>query len=352
MKAIITPGYGSPTILETREVATPTPGEHELLVEVRATVVTEGDRRLRSADFPGVTALPGRLMMGVFAPRASIQGTMFAGRVVGVGSGVTDFAVGDDVFGGVDHGAYAEFLTVSEEGRVAKIPDGVTYEEAVDVPYGGVTALQFLRDVGEVKPGDHVLVVGASGGVGRYAVQLAKQMGATVTGVCSARNAEFVRTLGADHVIDYTTQDFTTNGERYDVIFDIADATTFSKCRRSLTPTGRYMTLYVSIGVLIWMALTALGGGPRALAGVALGTREDIEKLRDLLADGVLRPAIAARYEFDRITDAHAAAEAPRAPGSVVITFGASSAQSRPDMTPLRPSGADMNRIRTGSVPA
>src|SRR5262245_52694462 len=172
MRAAVTPSYGPPGVLEMRDVPVPRPGDHDIIVEVRATTVTAGDVRLRTADFPSITALPGRLMVGVLRPKQGVQGTMFAGRVVEIGRAVTRYAIGDDVFGSAMHGAFAEYLRMPEGGVLAKMPSNVGYHEAAAVPYGGVTALRFLRDVASVRPGDRVLVVGASGGVGRFAVQI------------------------------------------------------------------------------------------------------------------------------------------------------------------------------------
>jgi NADPH:quinone reductase-like Zn-dependent oxidoreductase len=319
MKAAITPSYGPAHVLQIRDEPTPGIGDHEVLVQIHAAPVTAGDRRLRAADFPGISALPGRLMMGVLRPRHVVQGTMFAGRIVEVGTAVTRYAVGDDVFGSTDHGAYAEYLCAPEDGPMARMPADLGYDEAAAVPYGAVTAMLFLRDLGSVAPGDKVLIVGASGGVGRFAVQLAKHLGAEVTGVCSRTNFELVRGLGADHVIDYKTEDFTQSGKRYDVIFDIADATSFGRCRSSLTQDGRYLTLYISVGVLLQMALTSLTGGPQAKFSVAFGDRKDMEQLSDLIEQGVIRPVIAKHFPLARIADAHAEAETGRLHGSVMV---------------------------------
>ena len=322
MKAAVTPAYGSADVLETRELPTPIIGDHDVLIQVRATPVTEGDRRLRSADFPSISALPGRLMIGVRRPKHAVQGTMFAGRVVAVGRAVTRYAVGDDVFGSTDHGAYAEYLAMPEDGSMAKMPSTLGHDEAAAVPYGAVTALRFLRDLGGVKPGDHVLILGASGGVGRFAVQLAKHLGAEVTGVCSREGFDLVRSLGADHLIDYQTESYSDNGRLYDVIFDIADATTFACARSSLKADGRYLTLFVSVGILLQMALTSVGGGQKAKFGIAMGTRDDLEELARLVERGIIRPVVARRFAFERIADAHVAAETGSVHGSVVVTLG------------------------------
>lgn len=193
--------YGAPNVLTLEHVEPPTPGPKDVLIKVHASAVTQGDRRLRASDFPALTWLPGRLMFGLFRPRTPVKGTQFAGRVVAIGSQVTQFVVGDDVFGATDDGAYAELLIAKEDSAMAKIPAGWDHAEAASIPYGGVTALVFLRQMAELSTGEHIAIVGASGGVGRVAVQIAKTLGAEVTAVCS-RDHELLRSLGADHIID------------------------------------------------------------------------------------------------------------------------------------------------------
>jgi NADPH:quinone reductase-like Zn-dependent oxidoreductase len=236
---------------------------------------------------------------------------------------VTRYAPGDDVFGSVDHGAYAELLRVPEDGALAHRPTDLTPEQAAATPYGAGTALHFLRDVARVQPGEAVLVLGATGGVGRFAVQLAKHLGAEVTAVCSGANAALARELGADHVVDYTADDFRQGQARYDVIFDIADATSFRACRAALTPSGRYLTLYASLNVLGYMAWTALTGGRRAYTSVALDTRERTEDVRALVERGVFRPVVAQRFPLERIVDAHQAVETGSQVGAVVVSVQA-----------------------------
>ena len=321
MRAIITPAYGAPDVLELRELPAPTAGAGQVLIEVHATAVTEGDRRLRSADFPRFTRLLGRLMVGLRKPRAPLQGSMFAGRVVQVGAGVSRFAVGDDVFGSVETGgANAELLAMKADGPVARMPAGLSYAEAAAAPYGALTALHFLRDQAQLQRGERVLVLGASGGVGRFAVQLARHMGADVTAVCGADHHDLVGDLGAHHVIDYRTTDWTTLGERWDVVFDIADASSFGHARRAMTLTGRYLTLYLSPRVLLQMAWTSVfRRGQKARFTVSLGNRADMEHLAGLLADGVVTPVVGDRLPLARIADAHRAIEAGRRAGCVVV---------------------------------
>ncbi len=318
MRAIINPNYGTPDVLQLTTIDRPTPGPDEILVRVHSTTVTHGDRRLRAADFPGIGAIFGRLMTGVFRPRHPVGGSNFAGRVVEVGKNVTRFAVGDDVFGGAMHGAYAEYVAVPEQSGIAKIAEGSTYGEAAALPYGAVTALSFLRDMAQVRAGERVLIVGATGGVGRMAIQIAKHLGAEVTAVCSGDPA-LARSLGADEVIDYKREDFTRHASAWDVILDTTEGNHFRKFRPSLTPHGRYLSLYVTIRLLWEMAVTRLRGGPRALTGVALGDPELAEDVRALAEQGAIRPLIARRFALEHTKDAHAFFETERPKGSVVI---------------------------------
>jgi NADPH:quinone reductase-like Zn-dependent oxidoreductase len=335
MKAALTKSYGPADVLTIRDVPIPIVGPHGVLVKVGATAVTAGDLRLRAADFPSISALLGRLLIGMLRPRRPVQGTTFAGRVVEVGSSVTRYAVGDDVFGSTDDGAYAEYLRVPEGAAMARIPRALSYDAAAALPYGGVTALRFLRDLGSVRPGEHVLVVGASGGVGRFAVSIAKHLGAEVTGVCSGRNVELVRGLGADHVIAYEVEDFTASGRRYDVIFDLAGVTSFRRCRSSLTKSGRYLTVFLSVGVLFQAAVTAFTGRRKAKFAIAYGDASDMEALRELVEVGAVRPIVGASFPLERIAEAHAKADTRRVGGTVTVTIG-----DRPRPPPVqRPAG-------------
>lgn len=318
MQAAINTRYGTPDVLTVDETARPTIGPREVLVQVHASAVTQGDRRLRAADFPGVSGVLGRLFLGVFGPRHPIGGSMFAGRVVEVGGEVTRFAVGDDVYGSVMHGAYAEYLALGAEEAIAKMPSNVEYGEAASLPYGAGTALVFLRDMAKVQPGERVLVVGASGGVGRMAVQVARHLGAEVTGVAS-RDADRVRALGAARVIDYRAEDFTALGERWDVILDTTEGDHFRAFRRALTSSGRYLSLYMTLRLVLEMAITKLRGGPRAMAGVAQGNAKLLDELRGLVEAGAIRPVVGARYPLARIADAHARLEGERRWGDVVV---------------------------------
>ena len=321
MKSAVQDHYGSPEVLEIRETAPVTPARGEVLVRVHAAPVTQGDRRLRAADFPGASAIIGRLMFGVFRPRNGTPGTNFAGRVVAVGEDVTKFAVGDDVFGSCDHGAYAEFVAVPEDGRVVRIPAGVDYDAAAASPYGAGTALTFLRDLAKVQPGERVLIVGASGGAGRYAVQVARHLGAEVTGVCSQRHAAMVKELGASEVIAHELEDYAKRGEIYDVVFDTTTGDDFERARACLSERGRYVTLYMSGKALRQMLWTSVFGGPRVTTGVALGTQALLEDVAALLADGSITPRVVARVPFARIVEAHQQLERGNPGGDVIVAI-------------------------------
>ena len=291
-------------------------GSPDVLVEVHASPVTQGDRRLRTADFPGIMRVPGRLMMGVFGPRQPVPGTAFAGRVVAVGAEVTRFAVGDDVFGSAMHGAHAELLALPEDGPLAPMPRGFTHAEAAALPYGGLTSLVFLRDLARLQPGERVLVLGASGGVGRLAVQLAKHLGAHVTGTCG-RDADLVRELGADQVLAHDA--VLPSGQRWDVVFDASGHGRYRALRPALAPRGRYLSVHITLGLLCAAAFTRLVGDRRAHAGVALPTPELLEEVAALAEEGAFRPVLARRFPLGELAAAHAFLEAERPRGTVLI---------------------------------
>ncbi len=319
MKAATHTHYGPPTVFCLQEVARPRVGDGQVLIQVHACPVTQGDRRLRSADFPGIGMIMGRLMFGIFRPRHSIPGTMFAGRVVAIGAGVTRFAVGDDIFGACDHGAYAEYMVVQEDSAIARIPEGFEYDQAAAIPYGAGCALVFLRDIAKVERGQRVLIIGAAGGVGRFAVQIARHLGAEVTGVCSGSDAEMVKKLGATAVFDYRQQDFTKNGQTYDVIFDTAAGDRFRACRGSLSEKGRYVTVYLNGGVLLQMLMTSLLGGRKVASAVVMGAQELTEEVAKLMEQGVIWPVIAAEFALDEIIAAHELFENGEPKGAVVV---------------------------------
>lgn len=331
MRALHTTRYGGPDVLEIHDNETmPTLGAHDVLIQVHASPITAGDRRLRAADYPGafMTAI-GRLMFGVLRPRNPVQGSVIAGRVVAVGDEVTRFAVGDDVFGGVNGGAWAEYVAVPESKAIARMPVGLSYEEAAALPYGAGTALTFLRDIADVQAGEEVLIVGAAGGVGRYAVQVAKHRGARVTAVSDRADFELVRALGADAVVDRRSDDFTRNGRRYDVIFDTPGVTSYAASKRSLTPRGRFVTLHMSFGALFRDLFNRLTGGHRVHTGVALPSAESIERLGQLADQGAVRPVVAVSLPLDRAVEAHTEAESRAHHGEIILTMEAAPAALR-----------------------
>jgi NADPH:quinone reductase-like Zn-dependent oxidoreductase len=326
MKAIVYTEYGSPDVLHLEEVARPAPEDHEVLIRVRAATVTAGDVTARGFTFvpPGFGPLP-RLMLGLRKPRRTILGTELAGEVEAIGKEVTLFKNGDQVFGigSESFGAYAEYVCRPETGALAIKPANLTYEEAAAIPYGAGTALYFLRDIAKLQRGQNVLINGASGGVGTYAVQLARYYGAEVTGVCSTTNVALVRSLGADKVIDYTREDFTTSGETYDLIVDtVVGKTSFSRCRGSLKPKGLYLAVAGGLREMVQMLWTAITGGKKVVFGSAAERKEDLVFIKGLVEAGQLKPAIDRRYPLEQIVEAHRYVEQGHKKGNVVVTVG------------------------------
>jgi NADPH:quinone reductase-like Zn-dependent oxidoreductase len=319
MKAIVYRRYGSPDVLRLEEVPKPAPGAGEVLVEVFAASINAADRVLMRGD-PFLVRLFG---MGVFKPKHAVLGFDVAGRVEAVGKGVEAFRPGDEVFGACRFGGFAEYASVAEATLVSK-PADASFEQAAAVPTAGYTALQGLRDKGRIRSGQKVLVDGASGGVGTFAVQIAKSFGAEVTAVCSTRNVEIVRSLGADHVIDYTRDDFTRSGARYDLILAANAYRPLSDYRRALEPTGTYvMTGGGGIQILQAMLLgpwISMFTGKKMGNVMATAKKADLAFLEELLEAGKIAPVIDRSYALSEVPDAIRYIEREHARGKVVVT--------------------------------
>jgi len=317
MKAAIYRRYGPPDVVQIAEVPTPEPAPGQVLIRVRATTVSAGDVRLRSVNVPRGFGVILRLAFGIFSPRTPILGADCAGEVAAVGRSVRGVAPGDKVFatGGRCH---AEYVALAEK-HVAPLPGNLTFAEAAALPFGGSTALYFLRDRARIQPGERVLVNGASGAVGSAAVQLARHFGATVTGVCSAANAPLVTSLGAARVIDYATEDFARSGETYDIIVDAVGNCPFDRCRSVLAPGGRLLLIVAGLGQTVGSLLRPSRAGRTVLAGVASGTGADLLVLKELAESGALKPVIDRTYPLADIVTAHAYVDTGRKRGNVVI---------------------------------
>ncbi len=323
MRAVVYRRYGSPDVLELTELPKPVPTDREVLIKVHATTVSAGDWRARSLTVPRGFGPFARLALGLFGPRQPILGAELAGEVEAVGKRVSKFAVGDQVFAytGGRLGCHAEYRCVREDGAVVRKPANLTYEEAASLSFGGVTALHFLRRAG-VRQGDRVLVNGASGAVGSAAVQLAKHLGAEVTGVCSGGNLALVKSIGAEHVIDYTVEDFTHNGQTYDIIVDAAGTAPYARCRRSLKDGGRLLLVVATLAGMLEAPWVSLTSKTKVIAGPATsGSAEELRLLATLAQAGELKPVIDRRYPIERIADAHRHVDAGHKKGSVVVTF-------------------------------
>jgi NADPH:quinone reductase-like Zn-dependent oxidoreductase len=301
MKAIVATKYGAPDVLQLKEVEKPTPKANEILIKIHATTVTAADFRMRSFTVPPLLWLPARIALGITKPRQPIFGSELAGEVREIGKDVTRFKVGDQVFGSTleaNFGAYAEYKCMSEKSMVINKPITMTYEEAATIPIGATTALRLLKK-GNIQRGQKVLIYGASGSVGAYAVQLAKYFGANVTGVCSTANLEMVKSLGADNVLDYTKPDFSLHHGHYDVIYDAVAKLTKSKTLHLSVPNGRFISI------------------------ANLNTKENIENLlfiRDLIEEGKLKAVIDRRYPLEKIIEAHRYMDLGHKKGNIVIT--------------------------------
>ncbi|WP_134686979.1 NAD(P)-dependent alcohol dehydrogenase [Brevibacillus migulae] len=319
MKAIVYERYGPPDVLQLREVAKPAPKHDEILIQVHATTVTAGDCRIRRAD-----PFLARMFNGLWRPRRiNILGFELAGVVESTGSSVSRFKPGDAVYAacGFGFGGYAEYKCLPENGAVSLKPANMTFEEAAAVPIGAYTALQFLRK-GNIQRGGRVLVYGASGSIGTYAVQLSKHFGAEVTAVCSTSNVELVRSLGADRVIDYTREKLGDTGTAYDIIFDTVGKSPFHACLKHLTPNGFYLrAVHMNPVPLIYGLWVNLTSGKKVIGGTARENAEDLMYLKELIEDGKLRAVIDRRYPLEQAPEAHRYVDQGHKKGNVVLTI-------------------------------
>ena len=321
MKAIVYTKYGPPDVVELKEIEKPTPRDNEVLIRIYATTVAAVD-----STFRGGNNFSAKLYTGLIKPKNPILGGELAGEIEAVGKNVKRFKAGDQIFGSTTAGfdAHAEYVCLPEDGALAVKPAGLTYEEAAALP-GALTALPFLRDNGNIQSGQQVLINGASGSIGTFAVQLAKYYGAEVTGVCSTTNLEMVKSLGADQVIDYTKEDFTKNDQAYDIIFDTVGKSSFPHCKSVLKQNGIYLTTVVTPAILLQMLWTAKIGSKKAIVAFT-GLRSASEKTKDLIflteliEAGAIISVIDRCYPLEQIAEAHRYVDKGHKKGSVVIT--------------------------------
>lgn len=329
MKAITYTEYGAPDVLKLREVAKPAPKDGEILIRIRATRVNYGDMLARKFgsvttkefNMPGILLLPAKLEFGIRRPKKYILGSEFSGVIESVGKEIKRFKAGDAVFGyrGPSFGAYAEYLCMPESGLVTHKPANMSFEEAALIPYGALTALSHFKKV-SIQPGQKVLIIGASGGIGSAGVQLAKYFGAEVTGVCGTAKLEFVKALGTDKVIDYTKEDFTQSGEKYDLIYDILGKSSFEKCRSIITPKG--ILLYASFKVkqLIQMMQTSKSTGRKVICAFSSENLDDLNLIKELVEAGKYKTLIDKRFPLEETAEAHRYYESGKNTGNVVIS--------------------------------
>jgi NADPH:quinone reductase-like Zn-dependent oxidoreductase len=320
MKAIFTTKYGAPDVLQQKETEIPVPKQNEVRIKIHATTVTVADVRVRSFDVPRSFWIPARLSLGIFKPRKPILGVELSGEIDEVGNAVTKFKKGDLVFASTfpEFGGYAEYKCISENGSLALKPKNISLEESAAIPIGAYTALNFLRKA-ELKAEQKILIYGASGSVGLYAVQIAKHFGANITAVCSAKNIELVKSMGADKVLDYTAPDFNSQLEIYDVIFVAVDKFPFSVCKKILTKTGTYLNISLPLKSLnmIWTSLTTrqkiYSGQNKPV------TPADLNYLKELVEAGAMKVVVDKVYSFDQIVEAHHYVDKGHKKGNVLV---------------------------------
>jgi NADPH:quinone reductase-like Zn-dependent oxidoreductase len=316
MKAIVYFKYGAPEVLQLNDVEKPTPKDNEILIKIKATAVNSGDVRLRKADPFAV-----RFFFGLTKPKKNILGGVLSGEIEAIGANVKRYKVGDSVFGatGMGFGAYAEYKCLPESAVLALKPNNITHEEAAVIPFGGMTALHFIKKA-NIQSGQRILINGASGAVGTAAIQLAKYYGAYVTGVCSTANINLVKSLGADEAIDYTKEDFTKNGKTYDVIFDTVDKISFSDSLKSLNKKGILILGASGIAGMLQGLWTSITSSKKVITGIISQKTEDMIFLKTLIEKGKMKPVIDRTYSITQMAEAHAYVEKGHKKGNVAIT--------------------------------
>ena len=326
MKAYVYDRFGPPEVLHINEIDKPAPRDDEVLIKVKATTVNAADCNLRGMTFipPGLGFLA-KIMLGFNKTKVSVLGSVVAGVIEEAGKNVPGFKKGDEVFGtGPELGAYAEYTCRSAKGAIARKPAHLSYEEAAAVPYGALTAYYFLKNKAKLKPGQTVLVHGASGGVGSFAVQLAKAMGAHVTGVCGPDNMEWVKSLGADEVIDYSREDFSKRNQTWDVIFDVVvGKTSFARVKKSLNPKGSYLAVAGGVKDMFSMLGTSLSGGKKVVfgGGTACEIKENLEDVASMLKEGKIQSTLTKTFSWDEMIEAHRYAESGGKRGNIAVTI-------------------------------
>ncbi|MFT4662515.1 MAG: NADPH:quinone reductase-like Zn-dependent oxidoreductase [Patiriisocius sp.] len=321
MKAITTREYGVPSVLTLEEVEKPTPKDNEILVKVHSTPVTSGDARIRALNVPFGFKFITRMLFGFNKPKQPILGVVFSGLVETVGKDVKEFVVGNEVFGTSEKfGCHAQYVAIPEKGAITIKPTNLSFDDAAALPFGALTSLKYLRDLGKIKSGQKILVNGASGALGVYGIQLAKHFGAKVTGVCSGANVELVKSLGADEVIDYSTTDFTKNGKTYDIIYDTVGKITFKECKNSLSENGRMLLAASGLGQYLQVLLTSFSK-KKVVAGVAVFNRKDLDVIKDLATKGIIVPVIGKRFPFSEAEAAHTYVDKGHKVGSAVVVI-------------------------------
>ncbi len=317
MKAIVCTKYGAPEFLQMKEVEKPSPMDNEILIKIHASSVSSGDSRMRRAD-PFII----RLIFGFKRPRKPILGVVFAGEIEAIGTSVSNYKIGDQVFGssGMIFGAHAEYVSVPEDAVLALKPSNMTYEEAASIPFGATASMHFLR-IANIQQGQKVLIYGASGALGTMAIQLAKNYGAEITAVCSTANVELTKSLGADHVIDYTLEDFARNGKKYDVVFDTIGKISLKKGLKSLSDNGHLLLASAGIGTMIGGSIKSMFIKKKIVSGVIKETVKDMNFFKQLIEQGSLKAVIDRTYPLEQIAEAHSYVDKGHKKGNVIIAI-------------------------------